>query len=334
MKALALFPKRRAGLRARVARGEAPDTLLMGLNHLGDHGIDVQLLDPPLGRGGLLQQAIALTRLRDFDAVICKDLTSGTLLSRFAGARRPPLLYLDVVLNSPSRPGTLLGPLVRGADGYVVCTRALRGLLVQNLGLPPAAIHHVPWGVDTRFFQPSEGPWGNFLLAVGDNDRDYGPLLQAARQLGHPLVIASRRRDLPRIHSCHLTVDSFSPTELRTLYAMATAVVVPLHDVPSASGATAVLEAQAMARCVVTTASRGIEEYIIPGETALRVSANAPAALRRALGYVLEDEGLRRTMGGRGRRFVADHRDTRHTAAGIVAALGRCLHFPSFAGVG
>ena len=47
-----VYPNPRAELAAAVARGEAPDSTLLGQNHLGALGIDARLHDPALTRRG------------------------------------------------------------------------------------------------------------------------------------------------------------------------------------------------------------------------------------------------------------------------------------------
>src|SRR5262249_20848685 len=69
-------------------------------------------------------------------------------------------------------------------------------------------------------------------------------------------------------------------------------VVVPLLDTANASGVGTVLEAMAMAKPLVVSASAGIRDFIVPGETCLVVPVGDDAALRDAVKRRIENPGL------------------------------------------
>lgn len=136
----------------------------------------------------------------------------------------------------------------------------------------------------------------------------------------------------------NVELASFDYPALRDLYARAAVVVVPLHDVDFQAGITTILEAMAMGKAVVVTRARGQTDVVAglplagadpespapgPAEDAgawLRHLAQAadlpleatgiyvppadPAALRRAIDFLLDHPAERARLGAAGRRIV------------------------------
>src|SRR5215470_424097 len=76
----------------------------------------------------------------------------------------------------------------------------------------------------------------------------------------------------------------------------------------------AAVEAQAMGLPVVATRIGGVPEAVLEDRTGVLVPPRDPEALARAVVALIENEDLRRTMSGEGRRFVAQHYDWRPNA--------------------
>src|SRR5947209_2299509 len=126
LRVLYVFTARKRGLLERAARGEQPDTLLFGYNHLAGHGVDASFYEPEYGRAGraLARQAgrlgpdvlqlRTLPRFREAQVVL---LTGGWPLLLAARAlprrRRPKLVWLNLTLTNVLRRAGPLAPLVR-----------------------------------------------------------------------------------------------------------------------------------------------------------------------------------------------------------------------------
>jgi len=95
-----------------------------------------------------------------------------------------------------------------------------------------------------------------------------------------------------------------STVQLRDLYAQASFVVLPVHDVIYPAGVTAALEAMCMARAVVATRSRGLSDYLVDGETCLLVDAGDRDGLRDAIRRLASDAALARRLGDNGRARI------------------------------
>ena len=93
-----------------------------------------------------------------------------------------------------------------------------------------------------------------------------------------------------------------SGAELRAAYQLADVVAVPsiyLDPFPTVN-----LEAMAMGKPVVATCFGGAAEIVLDGETGFIVDPFESLELADRLGRLLEDEGLRREMGWRGRERI------------------------------
>ncbi len=196
----------------------------------------------------------------------------------------------------------------------VLCLSETQGRFLRDeIGLPPSRVHHLWDNVDEQFFRPStDTVAGEYLLAVGRENRDYATLVQAARRLDLPLIIVAS--SLWSSHGLSLgegglpacvTVRSNVPyADLRALYSRARAVVVPLHPAPYAAGVNGVLEAMAMGRASVVTCSPGLAEYLQDGITNLVVPPHDPDALADAISRLWNDAALRQSMGQAARARV------------------------------
>ena len=131
----------------------------------------------------------------------------------------------------------------------------------------------VPYQVDTDYWVP-ELPSAEeglpIVLAVGSENRDYDTLIEAATGLPVQVVIAAGSHWARQTAGAgHLPdnvryLDKPLPfAELRSAYASAAMVVVPVHDVTNQSGVTVILEAMSMARPCIVTASRGQRECVV-----------------------------------------------------------------------
>jgi len=184
-----------------------------------------------------------------------------------------------------------------------------------SLGAAPEAVHVLSWAVDHTFFTPVCASGGApFALAVGEaRGRDYQLLLAAIEGLPIEMrVLAggyfeSREKHpaaFPWIPANVTIMPRVSPAELRTIYAQASCVVLPVLDVIHPAGVTAAMEAMCMARAIIATRSRGLRDYLIDGETCLLVDPGDAAGMRAAIQRLATDAKLARRLGDNGRARV------------------------------
>jgi len=330
-----VYPNPRAELAAQVATGDAPDSTLLGQNHLAALGIDARLHDPALTRrrGGRLRwnlREVTLPwELGDADVALTPLAALFPLAARARRRQRVVVVNygLCTIWDRSSRARRkLLGASLRSAAAVVCLGEWQRERLEEQTG---AQATTALLGIDERYFSPRPAPGGEpYVLAVGkDLARDYATFAEAVRQLGVRAEIAAYPRNLEGVRLPPGTrAQAVSPAELRDLYAGAACVVVPQRrqGYPYGSeggGLTSLLETLAMGRPLVATGRPILHDYVTHEETALLVPPEEPDVLAAAIRRVLEDAELARRLGAAGRARVEAGLTTRHFAERLAPIL-------------
>ena len=336
-----VYANPRARYQAEIAAGMAPDTSLLGQNHLAALGVDAAVHEPRLGRRGgraawNLREVVLPWELGGHD-VVCAAL--GPLLPLAARARRRPRVVLlnmslcNRLARAPAALRRVYAAGLRGGD--IACfAEAQRERLIEQADLSPRRVHLVELGIDEGFMHTDRpAPADGYVLAVGrDLARDYATLAAAVQGLDVRVVIVASARNveglvLPGNVELRLDVDA---VELRSLYEGARAVVVPGRDAryplgADCSGQTVLLEGWAMARPVIVSDRPTLRGYAERDRNALVVPPEQPEALREGIGRVLADDALARRLAAAGRADVEARFTTRHLADRL-AALVRLVH--------
>jgi glycosyltransferase involved in cell wall biosynthesis len=226
---------------------------------------------------------------------------------------------LTVVVHHAGGAGKMRVLRLLGHRAYrhviVLCAEQQR-ILSEKIGIPAARITRVPIWCDHRYFRAERvkpASPGDYLLSVGMESRDYPTLQLAARELPYPLhVVASgwsRGAGFAAADGIdgreNLTIERGVPTtRLRQLYAGCRMLVVPLKSVTYAAGVTSIVEAMAMGKAVVVSASPGILDYVRDGVSGRVVPIGDPGALREAIVDLWEHPEVAARMGEHNRAWV------------------------------
>lgn len=342
MRVAFVYPNPRGDLPERVRRGEAPDTSLLGLDHLQALGVDAFAHDSLLRRStpkhGLTHRAswygreVALPwELRDADVIVTP---LATLLPLFARLRRRPrvLLVAYHLVSAWDRAGKLRRSLqhasLAATAGILTSSTAAREGLLERTRLPPHHVRTATLGVDVDWWQPTPLPENGHVLTVGrDLARDYETFGRALDGLNVRGVVVAKEENLrgvrlPENVEVRLNVG---PDEVRDLYAGARCVVVPVRPTTDPrgtenSGTVALLEAMACGRPVVVTDRPYLRDYVSP-ETAVTVEAGDRVSLRTAIEDVLSDTDAAGALAAAARASVVASHSTRHFAERLAAAV-------------
>lgn len=200
-------------------------------------------------------------------------------------------------------------------------------IAASRLTVPRDKLQLLLQPVDERFWRPSASVATNLICSVGSTGRDYETLVSAIRGLDVELRIAVGSFDLAdqaleeRLMRAgpppNTKIRHLSPVELRDLYASARFAVLPLEDVESDCGVTALTEAMAMGKAVILTRTRGQIDVIEDGVQGMYVRPHDPQALRAAIEYLLAHPEEADRMGRAGRALAEE----RHTLTGFVEQL-------------
>lgn len=222
-----------------------------------------------------------------------------------------------------------------GLDHAFFFGEADRRECIARYGIAEDRTSVIPFGVDTEFWHPlPDAEVKDVVVAVGqDMNRDFD--LLARTPGGHPTRIVTRRRVAVPPGATHVTVtsgdffgsDSMTDEELRTLYNMASAVVVPLKDVNQPTGYSVTLQAMACGRPVILSRIRGLwtPHLLVDGENCLLVPPGDADALGRAITLIRSDKDLAARMAKAARATAEKHFNLAAIGDGTVALARKAL---------
>lgn len=332
-------------LEQQIAAGRRPCADYLELaRHFGADLIDYRIaretsglvgrLFERLGGPNLLLAWACFTRRHRYQAIVTDGeqvgLPLAALLKYFTPNRRPRHLMIVHVLSVPKKMIFLDRFAVHThIDRFMVYSTWQQRFITQRWGLPVKRVPFTPFMVDDQFFHPRHAPPRPTprpqICAVGLERRDYPTLLRAVDGLDADVVVAaaspwSKQRDTTRNQPIpsNVRVQKFSQYELRQLYSDSRFLVMPLEPVEFQAGVTAILEAMAMERAVICTATPGQTDVVVEGETGLYVPPRDPNALRKAIEHLLAEPEKAARMGRAGRRRVEEEMNLDHYAVRLT----------------
>jgi glycosyltransferase involved in cell wall biosynthesis len=230
-----------------------------------------------------------------------------------ASRRDTPHLMLGHHLTTASkrRVFRLLRPQTR-ITRILVHSRRQLALAETELGVPKDKLRFVPYFADTCFWAPQTVEEEALVVAAGREHRDYATLAAACAHLPARVFVAAGSLFSPDAHHSqpdawpeNFSVGSADHVELRQWYARASVVAVPLVPTDFQAGVTTLLEAMAMGKAVVVTATHGQRDIVQDGVTGLMVPPGNAVALREAIALLVGDPRERARLGANAREMAA-----------------------------
>lgn len=266
-----------------------------------------------VGSGGrsvmrsVIHAQATLTRLPRADVLLSDGEHVGFPLAlglRFR-RRRPVHVMLGHHLLSTTKERVFRAArLDRGMDRILVHSANQVPRIASRYHLAEDRIHVLPYGVDEAFWseRPGQpGPDEGLVVSAGREHRDYRTLV-AARPEGCRLAIADHSRfspdairSIPAEWPPEVTRLALEPAGLRDLYARAAVVVVPVVETDFPAGITTLLEAMAMGKAVVVTATSAMSQLV--GSGCASVEPGDVVGMRRAIERLLGDQQARADLG-------------------------------------
>jgi glycosyltransferase involved in cell wall biosynthesis len=278
-------------------------------------------------------------------------LQNGALFSPGLPPRLPYALLLDhtraLAEASPAWPCAGLRAPLRYGRGWFARESALyhgavvlacfsenvARSLVRDYGVDPARVAVVGAGANAFPERALRRDDGRTVVFVGkDFARKGGPVLLdafARVRRSHPkarlLVAGAAAPDPGRIPPGVFLLGRVSMAEVSSLLSLATVFALPTLREPFGI---AFLDAMACGVPCVGTRIEAVPEIVRDGETGLLVPPGDPVALAIALERLLDDPGLARAMGARGRARVFAGGLWSHVAARLERAISGALERP------
>ncbi len=338
-----------------IVKKELPDTLLMGFNHMNNSGYETEVVSLDSLPSGVLTAFQSLSgKSRGFSVILGNRVLPQNFRDRFdmvlcqyvlpiGLSHSPPFAVMDIIVYEGQPFQRLLGAILKQASFVTYNARTENELLTSKLGLDPACIEYLPWGVDSDFYKPDKNTNSpeskKLVVSVGNASRDYVTLAKALNSLneaiectivvGGSLKFRARERrygldSVCEIHRRTRVVPSCHPQHLRALYARASAVVVPVYPSASASGVTSLLEAMAMEKTCIAADSPGLSDYVENERNALLYESSNHLDLAMKIRQCLRDEG-QDGLSRRARRTVEERFSTKMEALKIWQVVQRKL---------
>lgn len=322
-------------LRADIAAGVRPCPEYLRLE--ADHGVEVLDWTRLPGRirqrtpaSSLVHVVAASRKLDEFDVVFTDGEHLGIPLGLWLKTREPskPHLMLahHITTRAKRRVFNLLRPQ-RGISRMLLHSRRQVDMVERELGVPSSRVAFVPYFADTNFWSPREASEEAFLVTAGREHRDYASLAEACAGMTERVVVAAGSFHSPRAPwrpparwpDNFELIQMLDRVALRDLYARARVVVVPVIPTDFQAGVTTLLEAMAMGKPVIVSATDGQRDIVEDGETGVLVPPGDAGALRRAVRRLMDSPDERARLGRNARR-AAETRFSLDVYASTLAA--------------
>jgi glycosyltransferase involved in cell wall biosynthesis len=265
-------------------------------------------------RQSIRHALVALRRARDFDVIFSDGEHVAIPLAiamRVTGISQPHLVIGHHLSTRAKRPFFRILRAHRGMTRILLHSRRQLEAATAELGIPQARLAFLPYFADDTFWRPRDDGEESLIVTAGREHRDYLTLARACAGLDARVFIAQGSLHSPRsvflepeVLPTSFQVGYVDPATLRDWYGRASLVVVPLIPNDFQAGVTTLLEAMAMGKATVVSATAGQRDVVEDGITGILVSPGDAGELRRAIQYLLARPGERMRLGRNARLAV------------------------------
>lgn len=267
-----------------------------------------------------------LILLDNYD-IILTDKGTGLILSlmRFLHPWKRPRARLLIIMWQVEIKSMLDSHIKRiigmNIDNIICVSSVQKRTFATLLNISRWRIKYVPLGIDTTFFKPEPNAAEDFILCVGDADRDDETLMKAVMDLPVKLVrVSDEQKNIEVLRKQLIGSKPFyfkekltllhkvSDIELEKLYAKSKVVVIPIRcHSNQPAGLTTLLEAMAMGKPVIVTKGLITEGYVINGKTGIVIQPGDVAQLKNAIMQLLDNDSKRRKIGNNARKRAEEN---------------------------
>ena len=217
---------------------------------------------------------------------------------------------------------------IRFCDRVIAVSEATARFLKEKRGVPADKINVIPYGVDLQKYRNGDNTAIRKKLQLRESDQVVGVVGRLHPQKGHKYLIEAAEKivtetpDVKFVFAGDGDLRFELEQRIRSKKLEKNFIILGYRDdIPEVMRAfdifalpslyeglpNVVLEAMACAKPVVATAVDGTVEAVVEGNTGYLVQPNDIEALRSAILRLLQDDGLAKKMGQRGRERVEEN---------------------------
>jgi glycosyltransferase involved in cell wall biosynthesis len=329
MKVLFLLNRVQRETIGAVERGETSDDHLYGMLRLRRLGIETDYLEieqylPARLCAFLRKYALNVYwvhlplffKFRKYDFIYTSTAFGTQLVHTLYPFKKPKWVMLDfsitgLIGNRRTLRQKIFYYIVKRASGIISRSEEEQSKLREMFPEKSKSIYFLRFAVDTDRIKPiPKVPEEDVIFSPGrDPGRDFKTLFEAAKGLGHRVVITTRPWTLKKLLPLpdFVTCKDLSEEEYYRQYAAAKVIVIPLdigNGINDAMGCSTIVEAAALGKPAIMTATPSARSHMIEGTTAALIPAKDPPALREKLIGLLDSPERRQKMGLAARDFA------------------------------
>ncbi len=181
-------------------------------------------------------------------------------------------------------------------DVFVVYSTIEKSLYANYFGIDSHKLKVLPWVMETPSIEPLQPLiQGKYVCGVGGEGRDYLTLITACKDMRDvPLVVVARSHSVAGLaFPEHFKVLVDIPVaQYWNIVKFSRFVVIPLRDQETNCGHITMVGSMKLGKPLVTTVSRGTEEYSFHYENALLCSPGDSDELRNNISLLWRDRDL------------------------------------------
>lgn len=348
-KVLFVYRTQRQNIYKQWEKGNMPDSLLFGANHLIKMGYKVDFFDSayspfnifhPLfypfehsiiskvGMGFKIDQAVfLLSKFKNYDVIVGTGDSAGLplLALKYFGLIKKPIIFMTAGLA-----GALKGKedtwvfnfykkILPMADIFTSYAQVEIDFFEKGMGIKKGEIIYMPLATDVNYFSKKSDARATVICAVGTElGRDYRTLFEAARDLPIQVEVAChpdniRGITIPDNVKVHLNIPV---QEVLKLYQRSIISVVPCFERFRSSGQMVILESVAAGLPIVASEIKGITSAFDfkNNKHLLYYIPQNSNDLKNKIKYLLNNSSIRNSLGKQTFQFVKNNYTTYHLA--------------------
>jgi glycosyltransferase involved in cell wall biosynthesis len=256
-----------------------------------------------------------------YDIVFTSTAYSSLILKAFFGIRKFKWVIIDFnILGTIGPEKTLRQKIfawaVSKADGVITISEAAAGAMRKRFPHIADNIVFTHEATAPEYFRPrNDIAEKNMIISVGNFGRDFKTLIEATKDLGIEVSLATKLIGKQEAASLppHVKVGLYSHEEILRLYAESKIAVVGLDtkdEYYDSVGTFAVGEALSMGKATIVTHTKSMESYIEDGVNGFFVPYRDVEAMRTRITELLSNNPLRHRIGTNARAFAEKNLDS------------------------